>query len=133
MRLLDFIKFQVRHTNGKVSGNIVSNIFFAVIKVIEMISFKFGIDLTGLSNDLKDDKEVMNCLKEIEIESVASKLNLGPKTDLLLKLCTKAVGKFSENKLLNMTKSKNGDTSGIMNKLSAKPLNESLKVKYDDL
>ena len=129
VKILDFIKFHVRHNNGNVTGNLLINGFFVVIKVLEVICFKFGLDITGLADDMKKDKDVINCLKEIEIESVASKVQLGVKTDLILKLCIKSVAKYSENKLMKMTKAKDeGQGKIIADKLSSKPLNEVLKI-----
>ena len=40
------------------------NVFFTLVKIFELISFKFGFDISGLADELKNDREVMNCLKE---------------------------------------------------------------------
>ena len=134
-KLLDFIKFHVRNNNGQITGNLLTNIFFTIIKVLEMILYKFGLDVTGLAEDMRNDKEVVSCLKEIEIESVASRIQFSPKVDLILKLCMKSVQKFSENKIMTFNKDKASkiNTKGIGNELSSKPPNEELKEKYSDL
>lgn len=134
-KMLEFIKFHIRHDNHNITGNFVANIFFTIIKVIETILYKFGIDLTGLSDDLRNDPELMSNLKEIEIEMTSQKLNLGAKGDLLLKICTKSLTKYTENKLIkSMKKNDGGDTTKqVYNKLSEKPKNEELEEKFNDL
>lgn len=134
-KLLDFIKFHIRHNNNSVTGNFVSSIFFTLLKVIEMILTRMGIDLTGLTEELKNDPDVISNLKEVEIEMTANKLNVGAKTDILLKICTKGLSKFTENKMINKMKSlKSSDTTKLaMDKLNCKALNENLKNKYDDI
>jgi len=134
-KLLDFIKFHIRHNNNSVSGNFISSIFFTLVKVLEVILTKMGIDLTGLSDELKNDPDMMSNLKEIEIEITSNKLNIGAKTDVLLKLCTKGLTKFTENKMINKMKSlKSVDSTKIaMDKLNAKIPNNELKEKYNDI
>jgi len=94
-----------------------------------------GIDVTGLSDELRNDKDIMNNLKEIEIEMAGNKLNLGPKSDILLKLCSKGLTKFTENKMMNKMKEiqKGDSTKSAMDKLNTKPLNSELKDKYSDI
>jgi hypothetical protein len=134
-KLLDFIKFHIRHNNNSVTGNFVSSIFFTILKVVEMILTRMGIDLTGLAEELKNDPDVVSNLKEIEIEMTANKLNVGAKTDILLKICTKGLAKFTENKMINNMKAvKSVDSTKVaMDKLNTKPLNSDLKQKYDDI
>ena len=134
-KLLDFVKFQVRNDNHICTGNFISNVFFTLIKVFEMIITRFGVDITGLCDDLKNDKEIINNMKEIEIEMTANKMNLGPKTDILLKLCTRGLAKFSENKVMNKMKEIQNKDFGkdAMDKLNTKPINENLKDKYSDI
>ena len=134
-KVLDFIKFHIRHNNNSVTGNFCSSIFFTIIKVVEVILTKMGIDLTGLSDELRNDPDVVSNLKEIEIEMTSNKMNLGAKTDILLKICTKGLAKFTENKMINKVKSmKNGDTSKtVMDTLNSKPVNDELKNKYNDI
>jgi hypothetical protein len=133
-KLLDFIKFHIRHNNNSVTGNLANSIFFTVLRVVELIVTKMGIDVTGLSDDLRNDPEMISNLKEIEIEMIASKYNLSPKADVLLKICTKGLTKYTENKLNNRMKDMKKDDSKIaVDLLSAKPINEELKNKYNDL
>lgn len=134
-KVLDFIKFHIRNNNGKITGNLLSNIFFTIIKVLEMILFRMGINVCGLAEDMRNDKEVVNCLKEIEIESVASQIQLTPKLDLIMKLCMKSVSRYSENKIMSLSQTGIADekTKQVIDKLNAKPVNESLQKKYDDL
>ena len=134
LKLLDFIKFNVRHSNNTVATNFYSSIFFTVVKVFEAILTRVGVDLTGLSDDLKQDKDIIMNLKEIEIEMIGNKLNLGPKMDILLKICTKSVTKYTENSLINSIKKvdKGDITKNISSTLSCKPKNEILEKKYND-
>ena len=135
IKLLDFIKFNVRHSNNAVSSTFYSSIFFTIIKVLETIITRVGVDLTGLSDDLKNDKDLMMNLKEIEIEMIGNKVNMGPKVDILLKICTKSLTKYTENSLINSMKKidKNDVTKDITSKLSCKPKNEVLEAKYNDI
>lgn len=134
-KILDFIKFHIRHNNHSVTGNFISSIFFTLIKVIEVIVTRMGIDLTGLTEELKNDPDMISNLKEVEIEMTANKLNVGAKTDILLKICTKGLAKFTENKMINqMNTLKSSDkTKSAMDQLNSKPPNEILKEKYTDL
>ena len=135
IKLLDFIKFNARHSNNAVSSTFYSSIFFTIIKVLETIITRVGVDLTGLSDDLKNDKDLMMNLKEIEIEMIGNKVNMGPKVDILLKICTKSLTKYTENSLCNSMKKldKNDVTKDITSKLSCKPKNEVLEAKYNDI
>jgi hypothetical protein len=134
-KLLHFIKFHIRHNNHSVTGNFVSSILFTLIRVLELIVTRFGIDISGLSEELKSDPEMISNLKEIEIEMTANKLNVGAKADILLKICTKGLSKFTENKMINKMKSlQTSDKSKqAMDQLNSKPINNELKNKYNDL
>ena len=48
IKLLDFIKFNVRHSNNAVTSTFYSSIFFTIIKVLETIITRVGVDLTLL-------------------------------------------------------------------------------------
>ena len=135
IKLLDFIKFNVRHSNNAVVTTFYSSIFFTIVKVLETIITRIGVDLTGLSEDLKNDKDIIMNLKEIEIEMIGNKLNLGPKVDILLKICTKSLTKYTENTMINNMKKvdKSDITKDISSKLNCKPPNEVLREKYDDI
>ena len=56
-------------------------------------------------------------------------------TDILLKLCTRGLAKFSENKVMNKMKEIQNKDFGkdAMDKLNTKPINENLKDKYSDI
>ena len=135
IKLLDFIKFNVRHSNNTVVTNFYSSIFFTFVKVLESIITRIGVDLTGLTDELKNDKEIIMNLKEIEIEMIGNKLNLGPKVDILLKICTKSLTKYTENTMINSMKNlnKNDVTKDISAKLNCKPKNDILEEKYMEL
>ena len=134
-KLLHFIKFHIRHNNNMIQGNFVSGVFFSVVKIFELVLYKIGIDITGLSDDLRNDKDIISNLKEIEIEMTAGKLNVGPKVDVMFKLCQAGLGKFTQNKLLSKMKdaSKTERLKDIAGKLQSKPLNEELQEKYKDI
>jgi hypothetical protein len=134
-KLLHFIKFHIRHNNHSVTGNFVSSILFTLIRVLELIVTRFGIDISGLSEELKSDPEMISNLKEIEIEMTANKLNVGAKADILLKICTKGLSKFTENKMINKMKSMQtcDKSKQAMDQLNSKPINNELKNKYNDL
>ena len=135
IKLLDFIKFNVRHSNNTIVSNFYSSIFFTITKVLETIITRIGVDLTGLTDELKNDKEIIMNLKEIEIEMIGNKLNLGPKVDILLKICTKSLTKYTENTIINSMKNlnKNDVTKDISAKLNCKPKNDILEEKYMEL
>ena len=87
-----------------------------------------------MTDELKNDHDVINNLKEIEIELTAGKVNLGPKTDLLLKICTKSVHKFTENNMLKKVKNVPDDqATRVINTLQSKPINTELQQKYNDI
>ena len=133
--MLDFIKFHVRHQNNAIQGNFISGIFFTVTKLLEVILIKIGVDVIGLTDELKADREINNNLKEIEIEMTAGRLNFGPKTDVLWKTSQTILSKYTHNKLISKMKDMNKQrtTTKIMDSLQCKPINHELKVKFDDI
>lgn len=135
VKLLDFIKFHIRHNNNQVHGNFCSGIFFTVTKMMELILSRIGFDITGLTDDLRNDRDIVSNLKEIEIEMTAGRFNVGPKTDVLLKLCQASLSKYTQNKLISkMKQASSKQTIGVaMDKLQSKPPNVDLEKKYDDL
>ncbi len=135
VKLLDFIKFHIRHSNNMIQGNFVSGVFFTITKILELILFKFGVNVVGLTDDLRADKDIISNLKEIEIEMTAGRINVGPKTDVMFKLCQTALSKFTHNKLVNKMEEagKKEKMREVMDKLQAKPVNVELQEKYKDI
>ena len=44
-KLLDFIKFHIRHNNNTVQGNFCTGVFFTITKILELFLLKVGIDV----------------------------------------------------------------------------------------
>jgi hypothetical protein len=135
VKLLDFIKFHIRHNNNQVHGNFASGIFFTLTRMLELVLFKLGFDINGLTDDLRNDRDIVSNLKEIEIEMTAGRFNLGPKADVMLKLCQASLSKYTQNRLVSkMQEKSNKQAAGkAADVLACKPPNVELQKKYNDI
>jgi hypothetical protein len=128
-KLLNFIKFHVRNNMSENSSvKLASNVLETSVKILEHVLLRVGVQSQDLTKDVMSDEDISRCVKEILIDHSVTSLNLGPKSDLLLKLGMKIVACDSHNRIEQQIEkqTKNDKRTDV-------PLSPSLVEKYKDL
>lgn len=99
-KTLNFVRFHVRNNISENSSiKLASNVLETTVKVLEHTLMLIGVQAQNLTKDVMQDEDITRCLKEILIDNSINSLNLGPKSDLCLKLGMKIVAADSQNRI----------------------------------
>ena len=134
-KILNFVRFHVRNNiNENSSVKIASNVLETSVKVIEHVLMVVGVQSQNLTKNVMEDEDIIRCVKEILIDNSITSLNLGPKSDLMLKLGMKVVSCDSQNRIENqMQAAERAKEARVRVAAKDSPLVESLAEKYQDL
>ena len=142
-KVMNFIKFHVRNNiNENSSIKLATNILETTVKVLEHLLMVVGVESKDLTKNVLDDDDIRRCLKEILIDNSINTLNLGAKSDLALKLGMKIVSTDSHNRIDKQIalqaqqakeKKEAPPKAQAQAQVQAKPLNDDLAKKYNDL
>jgi hypothetical protein len=142
-KMLNFIRFHTRNSlNENSSIKLASSILETGVKVLEHALVILGVKAQGLTKDVVADDDIIRCIKEILIDNSITSLNIGPKSDLALKIGMKIVQQDSHNRIegqmmqVEMAKRKRQSESAPVPQVS-KPervaVSPVLMNKYKDL
>jgi hypothetical protein len=137
-KILNFVRFHTRNSlNENSSIKVASNVLETGVKILELTLVTVGVQAQGLSRDVVADPDIVRCLKEILIDSSITSLNIGPKTDLAIKIGMRIVQQDSQNRIETRMKEVEDVKSRIKAKVAEdKPKSKvsvSLEEKYSDL
>ena len=133
-KILNFIRFHVRNNiNENSSIKLASNVLETGVKVIEHVLLVVGVKSQNLTKNVMADEDIIRCVKEILIDNSITSLNLGPKSDLMLKLGMKVVSCDSQNRIEHRIEAQARSPSRQAKVDPDAPLNEVLAAKYQDL
>ena len=99
-KILNFVRFHTRNSlNENSSIKLASNILETGVKVLEHALVIVGVQAQGLTKDVVADQDIIRCIKEILIDNSVTSLNMGPRSDLALKIGMKIVQQDSQNRI----------------------------------
>lgn len=131
-KTLNFIRFHVRNNiNENSSIKLASNVLETGVKVLEHVLLSVGVQSQDLTKNVLADDDIKRCLKEILIDNSINSLNIGAKSDLVLKLGMKIVSTDSQNRIdkqINQQAAKAARPQSTPSNL-----NDDLAKKYSDL
>ena len=100
LKIVNLIRFHVRNTiNENSSVRLANNLLETSVKVLEHTLFLIGVQSQDLTKSVMEDQDIQRCVKEILIDHSITPVNLGPKSDLALKLGMKIVSTDSQNRI----------------------------------
>eukprot|EP00035_Acanthoeca_spectabilis_P017077 m.356709 g.356709 ORF g.356709 m.356709 type:complete len:354 (-) comp16606_c0_seq6:3471-4532(-) len=128
-KTLNFIRFHVRNNiNENSSIKLASNVLETGVKVLEHVLLSVGVQSQDLTKNVLADDDIKRCLKEILIDNSINSLNIGAKSDLVLKLGMKIVSTDSQNRIDKQINQQAAKAQGTPSNL-----NDDLAKKYSDL
>ena len=149
LKIVNLIRFHVRNTiNENSSVRLANNLLETSVKVLEHTLFLIGVQSQDLTKSVMEDQDIQRCVKEILIDHSITPVNLGPKSDLALKLGMKIVSTDSQNRidrkleqLAREKKEKKESAPGPppppapapQQSTTTKPMSAALVDKYKDL
>lgn len=133
IKVLNFVQFHCRNSVSENSSKVFENVAGTVVKFSEHLFIMCGLKVQGLTEQVMNDKDILRCIKEIQIESAISTFNYGPKTDLGIQLCSAITRLDTSNRIQERlqkqaTKDKPENKPEVDVKINTKILN-----KYNDL
>lgn len=99
-KTLNFVRFHTRNTlNENSSIKLASNVLETGMRIIETTMCFVGIKSQGLTKEVMKDGDIIRCIKEILIDNSITSINVGPKTDLAMKIGMKIIQTDSSNRI----------------------------------